>query len=448
MSGHILILGAGPTGLGVAWRLTELGYTDWRLLEANTEPGGLSASFVDAHGFTWDIGGHVVFSHYPYFDTVLDTLLAPEEWTFHERASWIRMRGTFLPYPFQHNLWRLPQDELEDCLSGLRAARVNGQPRDFATWLRGRFGDGMCRAFLFPYNEKVWAWPPSELGCKWVGERVAEVDVERVIRNTVLRRDDPDWGPNRNLRYPARGGTGEIWRRCVGRLPAERLEFGDAAVAVDPRARRVHTRSGAEYHYDSLVSTMPLPALWKMAALPGGAPEDLLCTATHAVGIGLVGSPPPELPHANWLYFPEPDCPFYRVTVMSNYSRWNVPEPSRQWSLLCEVSESAWKPVDSSRVGEETVAGLLRTGLIRSDADVVSTWHHRAPIGYPVPSLKRDAALDYMLPALEQCGIYSRGRLGAWKYEIGNQDHSFMQGVEVADRLLSGVPEPTLKGPR
>jgi protoporphyrinogen oxidase len=51
-----LILGAGPTGLEAAWRLKELGNSDWLLLEAGFEAGGLAASFVDEHGFTWDIG--------------------------------------------------------------------------------------------------------------------------------------------------------------------------------------------------------------------------------------------------------------------------------------------------------------------------------------------------------------------------------------------------------
>jgi hypothetical protein len=37
--------------------------------------------------------------------------------------------------------------------------------------------------------------------------------------------------------------------------------------------------------------------------------------------------------------------------------------------------------------------------------------------------------------------IYSRGRFGAWRYEIGNMDHSVMMGVEIVDRLLDGKPE-------
>ena len=68
----ILILGGGPAGLGAAWRLNELGQSDWHLLEANDYAGGLASSFRDKQGFFWDIGGHVQFSHYEYFDRVMD----------------------------------------------------------------------------------------------------------------------------------------------------------------------------------------------------------------------------------------------------------------------------------------------------------------------------------------------------------------------------------------
>ena len=50
-------------------------------------------------------------------------------------------------------------------------------------------------------------------------------------------------------------------------------------------------------------------------------------------------------------------------------------------------------------------------------------------------------------PELKRRGIYSRGRFGAWKYEVGNQDHSLMQGVELVDRLLKGTEEITISNP-
>ena len=46
-------------------------------------------------------------------------------------------------------------------------------------------------------------------------------------------------------------------------------------------------------------------------------------------------------------------------------------------------------------------------------------------------------------PWLADHGIHSRGRFGAWRYEIGNTDHSVMMGVELADRLVTGTPETT-----
>jgi hypothetical protein len=33
-------------------------------------------------------------------------------------------------------------------------------------------------------------------------------------------------------------------------------------------------------------------------------------------------------------------------------------------------------------------------------------------------------------------GVRSVGRFGAWRYEVGNMDHSFMMGVNAVERLL------------
>ena len=60
---------------------------------------------------------------------------------------------------------------------------------------------------------------------------------------------------------------------------------------------------------------------------------------------------------------------------------------------------------------------------------------------YPIPTLERDRSLAVLHAALLNHKIYSRGRFGAWRYEIGNMDHSVMMGVEAVGHALSGENE-------
>ncbi|MFP5355686.1 MAG: protoporphyrinogen/coproporphyrinogen oxidase, partial [Gemmatimonadota bacterium] len=436
---------------GAAWRLAEHGHHDWLLVDAAQRAGGLSMSVVDDAGFTWDLGGHVLFSHYRYFDQLMESALG-DAWFEHEREAWVWMRECWVPYPFQNNIWRLPGDDLVRCLEGLvevpRAAAA-APPANFAEWLQRSFGRGLCDVFMLPYNFKVWAYEPRTMGTTWMGERVATVDLARVLRNLVLRRDDVSWGPNAKFRFPRRGGTGAIWQSIADQLPAERVSLGRTVVSLDTARRRLHFGDGSTEPYDALISSMPLANTLRMAGdLPALHPlaDRFVHSSSHIVGVGFEGSPPEALRTKCWMYFPEGDTPFYRVTVFSNYSENNVARPGEQWSLMAEVSESPAKPVDAARIVDDVVAGFRRVGFIDDVTRIVTRWHRRLPYGYPTPWLGRDEVLGEVQPVLEARGILSRGRFGAWKYEVSNQDHSAMQGVEAVDRLLLGTPESTVTG--
>ncbi len=445
----IVILGAGPTGLGAAWRLEQAGHDDWELWEATGEPGGLARSITDEHGFTWDIGGHVQFSHYRTFDEVMDAALGEGGWLHHQRESWVRICNTWVPYPFQYNLHRLPQDKLLKCIEGLvEVCRnpVDGRFENFGELIDGTCGPGLAELFMRPYNFKVWAWPPEKLAAGWIGDRVALPDLNKIVRSVVTKQDNVSWGPNNTFRFPKHGGTGSVWKAVAGWMPGDRMNFSRAVSRIDTNARTLTAEDGTQVVYDRLISSLPLDRLVDIAHLDHlrASAELLQYSTVHIIGVGLKGSCGPELEGKCWMYFPEPNCPFYRVTVFSHYSPHNVPDITRYWSLMAEVSQSPAKPVDPSTIVDETIEGMLQTGLFENRNQVHHTWHHELTRGYPTPGLRRDEALEKILPELESLGIFSRGRFGAWKYEVSNQDHSFSQGVEAVNRVLYNTPELTL----
>lgn len=445
----IVILGSGPCGLGAAWRLQELRHETFKVFEGKSYPGGLATSFKDDQGFTWDIGGHVQFSHYPYFDRVMDSILG-EERLWHERSSWVWLENRFVPYPFQNNIRHLTKKSMWKCIAGVIDCYRKSQkkPRHFRDWITSVFGDGIAETFMLPYNYKVWAYHPEKLSYSWIGERVSVVDLKRVLENVLFEKDDVSWGPNNKFMFPLRGGTGEIWRRLYKKLDGGKVHFNCEAVSINTKKMIVRFKNGKEEPYDALISTIPLDRFIQMSDIKDKtACQKLLHSSTHIVGIGLKGNAPAHLKDKCWMYFPENNCPFYRVTVFSNYSPNNVPDIKKYWSLMAEVSESGDKPILSSSIQEEVVEGLLNTRLIASKDEIVDLWYHYEPYGYPTPSLERDKSLK-ILRTLDQRSVYSRGRFGGWKYEVSNQDHTFMQGVEAVNRILLGEREITLVDPK
>lgn len=309
--------------------------------------------------------------------------------------------------------------------------------------------------------------------CSWLGERVAAPDLKKVTQNVILQKAAGGWGPNATFRFPAHGGTGGIWIAVANTLPKNKCRFGEhgAVTRVDAEGKRALLKDGTTVKYNKLVSTMSVDALadamgnQELQSLT----RELFFSSTHVIGVGIRGHRPERIGDKCWLYFPEDNCPFYRATIFSNYSPHNQPVATKKlptlqladgtkpkdetvaegpyWSIMLEVSESSMKAVDQANLLKDSIQGLVNTDMLKPNDEIVSTYHRRFDHGYPTPSLERDGVLKQLLPKLQDMEIWSRGRFGSWKYEVGNQDHSFMLGAEAADNIVNGAVELTLNYP-
>jgi protoporphyrinogen oxidase len=446
----ILILGAGPCGLGAACHLTKLGHSNWKIFERNGHVGGLSTSFCDDKGFTWDVGGHVLFSHYDYFDKAVKQALG-DAFYEHQRESWVRILRRWVPYPFQNNVRYLPDAALNECVKGLQDLSGSlEKTTNFREWMDSIFGRGIVKYFMEPYNHKVWGVPLESMSKQWIVERVSVVDLARIKQNISEQRDDLSWGPNSVFNFPKNGGTGAIYEG-IAKPVLDKIYLHHEMMNIDLDRKSVTFSNGRIENYDVLINTSPLDLLVsKCGVIPeqiADAGKNLVHNGGLIVGLGFEGR---REDSKCWMYFPEDNAPFYRVTNFHNYSRYNVPDGDigRYFSLMCETTYSSHKPEDKSRIIEQTLLGLVDSGMIDEGhaEHIASRYLIDIPYSYPVPTLERDKALATIQPYLESKSVYSRGRFGAWKYEVGNMDHSFMQGVELIDRLLTGKEEHTLHG--
>jgi protoporphyrinogen oxidase len=412
---RILILGAGPTGLGAAYRLDELGHVNYLILEASEKSGGLAKSHVE-NGYTWDHGGHVTFSHYDYYDNVTNL-----ECNNIPRESYVWYQNKYIPYPIQQSVSML--DNIEE----IKKSYDNRSPMiatNFLEYCNITFGSLLTENFMKPYNEKVWQTPIGQMSHKWVGERVASPNFED------MSNKDKKWGPNSTFRYPVHGGNGRLWDHITDKLPKDVIRYNTSITRIDHINKIVYANDG-KYRYDILINTIPLDTLSTIFTediIPEA--RKLRKTRLRISGLGFSTPLPEELSNKSWIYYSDNE-PCYRVTVLSSYSPNMTPEG--KWSLLCES--------DADVELDSVIKYYSRFGNIET------TWTTLLDHGYPVPTLNRDNILEEVQNVLHQHNIYSRGRFGGWKYEVSNQDHSFMQGVEVIDKILLDQEEVTYYRP-
>jgi UDP-galactopyranose mutase len=399
-----IILGGGIAGLAAARA------TGAPVYEAADTVGGTCRS-RRAGGFTFDYGIHVLQTD----DAVVQGMLAEAgvRLLTRKRVAHIYSHRRYTAYPFQVNTAGLPLALRLRCVWRYLRRDRGASPADYQQWIYGTMGEGFGDAFMIPYSLKFWTVHPRAMTCDWTGNRVPRVSAWQVLRGALVSRQTRV-GSNAVFQYPAEGGYGQICSKLAESLP--RVHLNSRATRIDTDARLVAVDGAAgEVPYETLISTIPLPAL---VGLMPQAPDAvrsaaalLRCNSIFVVNLGIDR---PDVSRTNWAHFPEPGIIFFRISYPHTFAPGMAPEGTS--SVAAEVAYSPARPLDREGIVERVIEDLVAVGAIRDDDRIVVRDTMDIEHGYVIYDRHHAGAVRTIHDWLATVGVQPAGRYGMWQY--------------------------------
>jgi len=432
---RVVIIGAGPTGLSAGYLLKKSGFKDFIILEKNSYAGGLSTSFKDKKGFTWDLGGHVIHSKNKEFTSFCKQILRNNLAKINRKA-FIYFRGKFIPYPFQDNIAFLPKKYKIECLNSLiennkqlqnsKSAKSN----NFKSWILNNFGSGIARHFMIPQNQKSWQYPLNKIDTNWLYPRISLTNLKKIkieCHKTLPKK--LNWGSHQIFYYPKIGGIGFLWKKTAETFKSK-VMFNSKIINIDLSKKIILVKQKnsliKKIKFDYLISSCALNDLIKILNAPTSIKKSALQLKYNSgLIVGLGYSKKPIIHDWHWIYFPQKKIPFFRLCLISNFGGKVIPK-SYHSSFLAEISWRGKKPNQKKLLNK--INKLIRKNFFKGETvRLISTFNRIIPNYYPIPTLHRDKALKKINMFLNSQDIYSLGRFGSWKYETGNMDDCFIE---------------------
>jgi protoporphyrinogen oxidase len=428
----IVVLGTGMAGFGAAHRLRAEGLRPV-VYEKSSYFGGHTASFLDAKGFTFDLGPHISFTK----DARVQLLFA-ESVDHQYEALQVKLdniwRGRRLTHPVQLHLNGLPHDLIVEIIADF--VKVGGEDRpsrNYEDWLVASYGRRFAELFPMQYTRKYHLTTASNMGIDWLGPRMYRPSLEELLRGALA-----PWNPEvhyiTTFRYPKQGG----FVSYLSEFPRMAdIKLGHEVVAVDARQKRLRFANGTTTAYGALVSSLPLPELIPMVA---GVPPDVLdaaqrlaCSTCVLVNVGVDRA---DLSDAQITYAYDDDLSFTRLSFPHMLSANNAPPGFG--SIQAEVYfSSKYRPLSQTTeaVIDRVIVDLRRADVLQESDRIVSQHANVVRYANVIFDLERSDAINTVHGFLDDVGIAYCGRYGDWGYMW--TDESFISGEGAAEAALS-----------
>lgn len=447
--GKAVILGAGPTGLSTAWRLA---LHDWQVtvLEKERQLGGHGGT-RHIRGYDVDDGPHKLYPQVEIAREMIEHFVGKDLLTTSKK-SMIYLNGKYIPFPFGIiDLFRGLgfvagiRCGLSYAIGKLQKLRKKNT-KTYTDYVVGLYGRYPHELVFRQVAKKLWG-NPDWLDVKLAETRIISPSLLELIKSLFTGgiRNKPSLSADQ-FYYPRRG-LRELWEA----MWKETATHGGALHrSAQPTAVK-RTGSGYQVTYksangkqrtiaaDAVVSTIPLKTLFSL--LKPAPPPDLVTSVEGLQATSLlmfyVVVNTPRLLSANWIFFPESQYHFSRLSEQKGFSKDMVP-PDRT-VLLVEIpfARREIQVMDRKRLLSETVAQLREIDIIKPEHQIIDQFAAYDEAIYPKYDLAWKEKLDRILQYTDGVpGLYLNGRHGLFCYN--NMDHSMEMGVMLADHIASG----------
>lgn len=447
---HIVILGAGPAGLGAAYQLGRQKRARVTVVEQQGLVGGNAGSF-DFADMRVDYGSHRL---HPACDVeILNDIrsLLGDDLLDRPRHGRIRLCGRWIHFPLKPMdlvLSLPPQFAFGVATDLLGKTFGNGNQsasvETFASVLEKGLGRTICSNFYFPYVQKIWGIEPAALAVTLAHRRVSAGSLPKMMRKIFTALSGSKSGSGKGRFYYPRRGYGQICEAyyrgakdagaefCLG-YRVQSIEMSDRGAQVSCSNRDGETIAIAA---DQVWSTIPITILAN--CLKPAVPAEVLQAAQgiryRAMILIYLVLEQEQFTEFDAHYFPESTIPISRLSEPKNYSVGQGPKGRTVLcaELPCAADGAEWNKNDDA-LGRLVCDSLARAGIpVQAPIREVTT--RRIRQAYPIYANGYESCfnpLDQWLDKVDR--LLTFGRQGLFAHD--NTHHALYMAYSAVNCL-------------
>ncbi len=457
-----LVIGAGPAGLAAAMELSRAG-KDFAVIEKSGRVGGLAKTYEfreDGLVFRTDNGPHRFFSKNPYLYRFIEGLVN-ENWIEVRRQTRQYIAGKFYDYPIRpaQALANIGPRKAVRMIADYAAAQIRygllKKPiMHFEDHVVAHFGRALAEFNMINYTEKIWGVKADTIHADWATQRIKGLSVGFLIKAAAhgalgSLRTKPLRTLVDSFYYPEYG-TGLIYETIARKLAdtGNPVRCNAHPVKITHAGGRITgvtvSENGAlaELRPENLIESIPPKEFLKLldpappAAVMAAAEKMRYRDQTYL----FLTLDKQRVTDDQWIYFPEKDVPFGRISEMRNFSRKMSPhgKTSLFIEFFCNENDAVWNATKEG-LTETAMAHLEPLGFCKR-SELRQSYLIRAKDVYPIYDTGYREYVDAVKAYLDGFeNLQYIGRPGRFRYN--NQDHSLEMGIMAARSVITGKRE-------